>query len=752
MDEPNVAGSMQVLGGAERSVTPRSDGPVLSETREALELGIDSQDPLDAEVLDRVIVQAEDLVGRILGAYEATIAPGEVGPGGSGVASAAAVPSDADSTGLLYGKVQSGKTLAMIASTALALDNGFRVVVVLTSDNVELVSQTAKRFAVLQGALVRSSNKVGSWAEDPDHIKAALKDNGLVLVTAKNATRLNLFCRFLKKIGAERYPALILDDEADQATLDTTTRKRAIATEKGEDVGDLRPSRIFGWTNGEGDSIRQALPHHFYLQVTATPYALLLQNVDSILRPAFTAVLAPGEGYVGGDFFFPTRAFSKGAITTPLRFVNEDEPDELLGKGSTKLRLPPEGLDCALATFLVAATAQGAAQPKVKYQAQNFLVHTSARKQDHGHVARLIRDRLGTVYDWIQSEQNPMRVETFLALGQQEMAKSLDVVPTIAQIVDYVRRRYHDRLVLVVNSDKDAAQFGPRLNFIVGGNILGRGLTISNLLVTYYLRSAKVAQMDTVLQHARMFGYRSKDKPYLRLFLPELQAARFARISRSEQQLRDSLQRDPTVRAAVEVVKGLRPTRLSVLDPYSVEAFGPGEHLYPHAPLKVRKGGIVKVARSRDVHREACRRFIDTFYGGSSTIFGDKKTMPDERLRATTIEAVVDAVGWLPASDRESERGSWKPRVLKRLLQVAADRLGPAAYVYARKATRKSIVEGMLSGKEVSDLRSTGAPVLCAFWDDSEGVSGVDFPYLFPEMVLPNRLPTQIMNVGGLDD
>jgi hypothetical protein len=70
--------------------------------------------------------------------------------------------------------------------------------------------------------------------------------------------------------------------------------------------------------------------------------------------------------------------------------------------------------------------------------------------------------------------------------------------------------------VPIVNSANSPVDFGRQLNFIVGGNILGRGLTIDNLLVTYYLRRAKVSQMDTVLQHARMFGYRQPLMPYTR--------------------------------------------------------------------------------------------------------------------------------------------------------------------------------------------------------------------------------------------
>ena len=85
--------------------------------------------------------------------------------------------------------------------------------------------------------------------------------------------------------------------------------------------------------------------------------------------------------------------------------------------------------------------------------------------------------------------------------------------------------------------------YGPRMNSLVGGNILGRGLTINDLLVTYYLRQARMSQMDTVLQHARMYGYRETFMAYTRVYLPRQLAVLFQEIHQAEQSLRDICQR-----------------------------------------------------------------------------------------------------------------------------------------------------------------------------------------------------------------
>jgi hypothetical protein len=56
-----------------------------------------------------------------------------------------------------------------------------------------------------------------------------------------------------------------------------------------------------------GESLAETLTRSVFVQVTATPYALLLRPIDHPLRPRFTRLIEPGYGYLGGDWFFPER-------------------------------------------------------------------------------------------------------------------------------------------------------------------------------------------------------------------------------------------------------------------------------------------------------------------------------------------------------------------------------------------------------------------------------------------------------------
>src|SRR6185436_19707611 len=91
-------------------------------------------------------------------------------------------------------------------------------------------------------------------------------------------------------------------------------------------------------------------------------------------------------------------------------------------------------------------------------------------------------------------------------------------------------------------TDEDVAVESP-YNLFVGGNKLGRGVTIKNLLVSYYGRNPQRPQADTVLQHARMYGYRRKDIGLLRLFLPPELHTVFKAIHKMECGLRELISR-----------------------------------------------------------------------------------------------------------------------------------------------------------------------------------------------------------------
>jgi hypothetical protein len=730
--QPEVANVVKEEGGA--TVAMVTDGACIRETLQALEDGVGAAKPLSRGALEKAWAQASSLLERILAAYEADVAQGEAGAEGSARASTAAPLAGQCPTGLLYGRIQSGKTLAMIATAALAIDNGFRVVVVLTSDNVKLLEQTASRFSAIK-AILLSSDRATTWADDAKHIRKNLAETGLVLVCQKNQSHLDTLVGFLQEIGAADYPAFILDDEADQATLDTTLNARSSGRANAPKFGSTINRRTVRNDRPDeaGRSVREVLRHYVFLQVTATPYALLLQNVDNPLRPRFTKLLEPGDGYTGGESFFSVEHVDEEL--PPLMFVREEESDELERGMST----PPPGLVAALAFFLVAAGAQAVMDPVVRARVQNFLCHTSQRQMEHEKVSDLIRDFLELVGDELRKPSVGGEVLVHLEKAHADLKRTVPAAPSLEAIVADIRQRLPRRQVITVNSTGSNAEFTRGINFIVGGNILGRGLTIENLLVTYYLRRAKVSQMDTMLQHARMFGYRQSLMPYTRVALPERLALRFHRIHTAEASLRNLLSDgDRLERIPVEVGEGLRATRQGVLDTRSILAYTPGQHLYPLAPLV-----------TREAQREHEKAKAETLRLGGAFL--------DEKLWRNPVEVSVEdltrLIALLPYDDRDED--SWDPKAIQSVLRSNAQRFEGNGFLYTRKMARKKISQGALSGDELKKLRTMGKPVVCVFLDTGRTFSATTaseaYPedFIYPSFVLPEAddMPAHVFNV-----
>jgi hypothetical protein len=124
----------------------------------------------------------------------------------------------------------------------------------------------------------------------------------------------------------------------------------------------------------------------------------------------------------------------------------------------------------------------------------------------------------------------------------------------------------------------------------VGGAKLGRGVTIKNLLMTYYARDAQQPQVDTVLQHARMYGYRLRELPLTRIHLPDHLADRFEAIHKADNSMRDVARRTGQVIPVIPIsTQGLRATRLNVLRRTSVEltTYIEGRQYYPLVPISL---------------------------------------------------------------------------------------------------------------------------------------------------------------------
>ena len=565
-------------------------------------------------------------------------------------------PGNQDFNGLIYGLVQSGKTGVLTVTGAIGADEGYKTIIILTSDIDPLYEQTLGR---AQEAFPGIDILGRKDFRDVNAFVERIREGTCAIVTSKNSARLNELIDNFKKGNLKGLSCLIIDDEADQASLNTrASRADGSRSAINELIGDLR--NFFG--------------RNTYLQVTATPQALFLQTPGHEFRPEFTVLSHPGSDYVGGDDFFGDNTVLVREF--PLNDITALAP----GSQPAPSRIIPPSLLLALDTFMIAATYKRRLDPD---QNCAFLCHVSTKTSDHDHIVDLLRKYKIKLSKGV-AQGDPTVLGRLQAAYQDLAATHSGIWQTdLGALVEAIGFFSPGITVKLVNgqTDEDVAVKSP-YNLFVGGNKLGRGVTIKNLLVSYYGRNPRQPQADTVLQHARMYGYRRKDIGLLRLFLPPVLHVVFRAIHKMETGLRDLISRQPTEAfRGVYVGAGLRATRRNVLTPGAIGVYSAGSI---YNPAQILRDESTKTATDKvDKALAQC---------------GDKAyiELPVEELR--------DLVMLTKPDESQSER-VWDPvAVSESLVQFAKLHQQSTGYVYVARnrglAAKRRETQGILEGGE----------------------------------------------------
>lgn len=436
--------------------------------------------------------------------------------------------------GLLFGNVQSGKTGQMFGIMCKAADLGFPAFVLLTTDNVILQQQTLERVkADLTGFCVCGENDAGEF------IKNSLM-RPTIVVLKKNYRVLKLWANIFASTGFMKgNPLFIIDDEADAASLNTLVNKKDYSS-----------------INKYLDSIKNGASSSIYLQVTGTPQAIFLQTMESGWHPYFTYYFEPGNGYLGGDFFFP-----QNKIADCICFLE-------------KIKNPERNV---IIRHLAVSGQIFASGGKIS----NCLFHPSVRQAAHETYARSVKSELDWCLKNINGEFKTCLRQEYDALNPQKTAKvDFDV------LFDTVKTILENNCVkvLVMNgkSSIDSSEYSSGVNIVIGGNTLGRGVTFPALHTIYYTRTSKKPQADTMWQHSRMFGY-DRDPGMMAVYIDKPLYKLFSDINATNNSIISQIEKGYE-KIKIYYPEGLNPTRSNVLDKQKVSAITGGTNYYPFDP------------------------------------------------------------------------------------------------------------------------------------------------------------------------
>lgn len=602
-----------------------------------------------------------------------------------------------DRRGLVAGHVQSGKTSNFIGLICKAVDAGYKTVVVLAGIHNSLRSQTQERLD--EGLLGYDSqadivgnrramrrplgvyridpgcqpvNTITTSADDGDFKKVVAKHfhiaphTRLLFVIKKNATVLRNLIDWAASYANARdglgraylseVPLLVIDDEADHASVDTTPRA---VDENGDPDPDHDPATI-------NRLIRQLLllfGRSAYVGYTATPFANIFiaesarttECGEDLFPRSFIINLPAPSDYVGPVQVFglaqsedlTREAVHSLPLVVPVSdFSNETGDGGWMPVSHKKTHIPlylgkdelPPSVKEAIRAFVLARAGRMARQLASPHN--SMLIHvsrfTAVQRRVAAQVEREVQRLQEELDIWDGRRTTPVVAqlkELWLREFQpvSEMLASDNMTPlTWAAVRACVRDAAKGILVKQVNGFagdvleyREAGASG--LNCIaIGGDKLSRGLTLRGLTVSYFLRAAKM--YDTLMQMGRWFGYRPMYLDLCRLYTSTELMRWYVHITLANEELREMFD-DMARRRRTPQDYGLR-----------VRTHPAG--LLITAAVKMRNGLRVKLSYEGDI--------------SETVVFDDSQSEHNRKV----ISTFIDSLG--PSETAKKESPTWR--------------------------------------------------------------------------------------------
>ena len=472
--------------------------------------------------------------------------------------------------GMVIGQVQSGKTSSYSSLICKAADSGYKVIILLTGITNSLRSQTQERIdhAFLghrsdDGPSIESQ-RIGAGkfctadkTRDPvsgttlsadfsvsiARFRLSIENlkEPIIFTTKKNPSTLKNIHDWLKRFNPSsliEHPLLLIDDEADNASINTKQRQNDI-TKINEGI-----RKILGLFKTAS-----------YVGYTATPFANIFIKPDSYINDEIADDLFPGDyikvidppsNYVGAS-----RVFEKDGDLFDLMVRNVTDFEDILPidhKNNRPISGLPPSLKQAVLCFLLIKTIRYISDKPNAHC--TMMVNVSRFNSVQQEVGEQIWEYLDTVDKSIRyfAKNSNKREQSALMceledLFHSEFSENTDL--TWAEVKDQLQNSTATIVVKIVNMKKGALEYEKHkkegLHVIaVGGLALSRGLTLEGLCVSYILRNPSA--YDTLMQMGRWFGYRPGYEGLCRIFIPDFASDYYQFISESTSELTNEIE------------------------------------------------------------------------------------------------------------------------------------------------------------------------------------------------------------------
>lgn len=465
--------------------------------------------------------------------------------------------------GLVVGHVQSGKTANYAGLICKAADAGYRVIIVLAGTLNSLRNQTQSRIdSDFMGWCTKLDEWTGAsdWGKErrPVCFTTSIKDfsrnsattiaaslqafrEPVVFVLKKNKSTLENIYNWLLEQNSHQlreFPMLLIDDEADHASVNTRSEEDNPTTIN-RLIRDLLS--IFEKTS--------------YVGYTATPFANIFIDPENenemsngelykdLFPRDFILSLNPPTNYVGA-----ARLFTQTADLDCIREIFDNE-DCLPTKHKIYFipEILPDSFIRALNCFVLVRAIRLLRGHNGRHH--SMMVNASRFKSVQNYLKLLILDTLKDIrsainnYSSLPTEQ-AIQNSVLASIFETWEAEYSTSGHSWEDVLGMLREAVAPIEVLAINSSStDKLDYSEDLYpagrsvIAVGGFGLSRGLTLEGLEVSYFLRSS--IMYDTLMQMGRWFGYRDGYAELCRIFMTPDAMAWYAHISDATEELRE---------------------------------------------------------------------------------------------------------------------------------------------------------------------------------------------------------------------
>lgn len=475
--------------------------------------------------------------------------------------------------GLVIGDVQSGKTATYTGLICKASDAGYKLVILLTGtleslrkqtqerldsgfvglDSSGLLSKTTNRKAIGVGMIDGRKSPTVFTSTKADFKEAIVNSLGLklqnlnepvLLVVKKNPNILSNLKNWLVEYNADNegkisFPLLLIDDEADNASINTSQNR--VTT-----------------INGSIRTLLSVFPRSTYIGFTATPFANVFIHPEStdemygddLFPKDFVYTLSPPDNYIGAKKLFFDNIYD---------FHCEIDDAEAIFPPRHKMNLVidslPESLLVAIRQFLLVNTILDLRGGDVLHR--SMLVNVTHYTDTQNTVRDLIDEYFKSIRSAIRgyaslsdsaaSKNNHLSLlkETFDKYFSVCGLKWIDIQITLFEAVTPIEVLSVNRSSLKGLQYTENSKYGYRV-IAVGGNSLSRGITLEGLCISYFYR--QTSMYDALLQMGRWFGYRKGYDDLVRIWMTNDMYDSYVHITEASEELRSATKRMQNLR------------------------------------------------------------------------------------------------------------------------------------------------------------------------------------------------------------